>query len=293
MKPNLADALEDLIERVFRTARDLPPVTREFHTSFDREALFRMYCGEARRGLSLIAGALKPGIRILEVGSGSGLLAGFLAEQGHEIVGLEPDAASGFDHMAPMYDVVRRSLRADFRLTRASVVELDPAPFGEFDLIFSVNVLEHIPPIAEAFSAMASVLALKGVMLHTCPNYAFPYEPHFGIPLVPGFPALSRRLFFSFAMEQRLPGLWDSLNWIDVPTVRRLARQNSLHVEFDTTAMAVALRRLHTDPAFASRHGSWLATLSRNLEYIGAIKLIESLPPVLTTPMTFALRHVG
>ena len=34
-----------------------------------------------------------------------------------------------------------------------------------------------------------------GAMIHMCPNYFVPYEPHFGIPLIPFAPRATQRFF--------------------------------------------------------------------------------------------------
>ena len=39
-----------------------------------------------------------------------------------------------------------------------------------------------------ALEALDALLSPGGMMIHHCPNYTVPFEPHFGIPLVPGAP---------------------------------------------------------------------------------------------------------
>ena len=77
---------------------------------------------------------------------------------------------------------------------------------------------------------MRSVLAPAGSMVHTCPNYHVPYEPHFGIPLVPGVPSATR-----FVLPGRIAssGLWRSLNFVTSTGLRRTARRAGLTVEFE------------------------------------------------------------
>lgn len=282
---NLRPALELFLVQVSEKTEE----NQRIYAHYDQNFLIDTYCGEARAGLALIENDLAPGLRLLEIGSGSGLLAGFLSQQGFDIVGLEPGAGPGFSHMRRMFDIVKAHLQSDFDLTRASVTELSPDKHGQFDLIFSVNVLEHIPPIAEGFRAMASVLAPTGKMLHTCPNYSVPYEPHFAIPLVPGSPALSKAIFLKPEMEERLPGIWEDLNWISVGLVRKFARDNGLVVTFEKGAMADALRRLSRDEVFASRHGLFLQNVSAVMDKLGLLSLIELLPASVITPMTFRM----
>jgi 2-polyprenyl-3-methyl-5-hydroxy-6-metoxy-1,4-benzoquinol methylase len=74
--------------------------------------LLNTYCNEARVGLALIVPVLKPGLRVLEVGSGIGLVASVLADQGVAIVGIEPGAA-GFGFMPALASIVTACIGAD------------------------------------------------------------------------------------------------------------------------------------------------------------------------------------
>ena len=80
--------------------------------------------------------------------------------------------------------------------------DLDPSVHGRFEVVFSANVLELVPDLVSALERMQSVPAEGGVQRHVCPNYAFPYEPHFFVPL----PRSSRRsLDCSCRAGSRLP----------------------------------------------------------------------------------------
>jgi 2-polyprenyl-3-methyl-5-hydroxy-6-metoxy-1,4-benzoquinol methylase len=142
---------------------------------------------EVTVGLDLIRDHAKPGTRILEVGSGIGLLIYELHRSGFDIMGLEP-GASGFGESARIGTAIRERLGTDLPVFDKKARELDPDTEGTFDLIFSVNVLEHMPELEAELEGMTRVLKPNGLMIHTCANYAVPYEPHYGIPLVPGFP---------------------------------------------------------------------------------------------------------
>ncbi|XIA64131.1 class I SAM-dependent methyltransferase [Bradyrhizobium sp. TZ2] len=142
-----------------------------------------------------VAENLKPGDRVLEVGSGIGFLTSWLHLNGVDIHGLDP-ASGPFDPFTEMSRAVAERIGPDRPGTfHIGAQELNPEKFGEFDLIFSFNVLEHVQSIDDVFAAMASVLKPGGVMVHCCPNYAVPYEPHLGIPLMPFRPQLTDRVF--------------------------------------------------------------------------------------------------
>jgi hypothetical protein len=134
------------------------------------------------------------------------------------------------------------------------------------------------------FSGMASVLAPGGRMLHLCPNYAVPYEPHFGIPLVPFFPGWTKFLFPRAI--SRGPAVWHSLNFVTSGRLRSLARRHGLGIELRRGVMHDYLLRLDEDPIFSRRQGGgFVRGLSGFLKASGLRPLLRRLPPGLATPM--------
>ena len=237
---------------------------------------------EARRALGLIA-PLAPSrdSRVLEVGAGAGVFATFLHAQGLHVTAIEPESEA-FDHISAV-----RSVLADHTevpdIARIAADALDPAVHGTYDLIFSVNVLEHMLPMRSNLDAIGAVLAPGGSMVHTCPNYRIPYEPHYGIPLVPGRPALTAHL----ARRTRTEPGWQTLNWITAGDIKAFARRHGLDVRFHEGELAAALARLRGDEAFERRQrGPVVATL-RFLERVGATRVLQRLPGTWMTPMTF------
>ena len=50
----------------------------------------------------------------------------------------------------------------------------------KFDFIFSINVMENLKDPYSVLIQMNSALKFGGKYRFFCPNYDFPYEPHFG-----------------------------------------------------------------------------------------------------------------
>jgi SAM-dependent methyltransferase len=256
----------------------------------DASAMLCTYANEARVALELVAPLLKPGMRVLEIGCGLGVLTRFLLDHDIDVTGIEP-SASGFGFMADLANAVLmlEPARIGTKWLEIGAEALKPARHGTFDLIYSTNVLEHIPDLAGAFKGMSSVLAAKGTMVHACPNYLIPYEPHFGIPLLPGRPRATQHLFP--ATRTRYPGVWEGLNFITARRVKQLARDNGLYVAFDRGVLGRTLRRFSQDAVFRQRQGKIAAITHGLIVNSGLIGLVDRLPGELATPMVIRLTH--
>ena len=250
--------------------------------------LLLTFANETRVTLSLVEEFLNPDMRILEVGAGICLFSIFLRSENYHVVALEP-VLGGFS----VFEEIKNAVLAyyshiDLAVLRISAKDLDPRKHREFDLIYSNNVIEHIPDLPSTFSAMTSVLSEKGLMVHACPNYVIPYEPHFGIPVLKLCPGLSRRLF-----SKRIEGnveLWDSLNFISYFNVKNLAKNDRLHVKFVKGVLYDSLLRLETDESFRERHvNKWVLSLFAILKNLGILRMVQYVPPCLSTPMIIVL----
>lgn len=239
-------------------------------------------------GASLIEGLLAPGRRILDVGAGVGLLALDLHVRGYDVVAIEP-GASGFGDNAQIGRSLKKfaGVADNFALIDREAKLLCPEVDGEFDLVYSSNVLEHMIDLEENLKAMSTVLAGDGVMVHTCPNYHIPYEPHYALPLVPFVPALTTRFKPSLGEDE----LWRSLNFITLSRMRCIARKLKMDITFKPAMLFNALDRLGSDETFADRHKGLVLNIYRVLAKTRLLNLLKYLPPMFATPMTFRLTH--
>lgn len=293
--PPLNDAAhEKLLDQLIRTVDELDFTLagREIASRVDmtpQEAAdeLRKYCNEGVATLRVVGSRIEGRNRILEVGSGIGFVANFLAGQGYEVVELEP-IGLGFTFFEVAREVLAEMTPRPAVHLDMSVDDLDPDVHGRFDLVYSLNVIEHVPDWRHALGRIVSVLEPGASAVQSCPNYSVPYEPHFGVPLVPGAPASTARLLPSRITET---DLWKSLNWITIRQLRRWAREQGVELTFVQGQLSEALARLSSDPEFRERHSAWMVGAAKLLDRVGALRLLRRLPPSFNTPMQFELRR--
>jgi SAM-dependent methyltransferase len=222
--------------------------------------LFDTYSSEAVFGRSFIAldlERLQPGARVIEIGSGSLLLSCQLVREGFEVTGLEP-TASGFSHFEQMQQMVQE--RATALGCSPRVLNLTAEDFSEnnrFDYAFSVNVMEHVDDVARVVVNVGRCLVVGASYRFTCPNYLFPYEPHFNIPTLFSKRLTEMVLTQGIFNRKNMPdpsGTWKSLNWINVVQLRRIyTKLPWLRVTFNRLSLVSTLERISSDREFSNR----------------------------------------
>jgi len=103
---------------------------------------------------------LRPaGCRILEIGAGTGRQAQELAQRGYDVEAIEiPDSNYAGERLFKITDYDGRTI---------------PFPDASFDLIFSSNVLEHVPDLVRMHSEIRRVLKPDGYAVHIMPTHAW------------------------------------------------------------------------------------------------------------------------
>jgi SAM-dependent methyltransferase len=254
-------------------------------------AIFAIYAGEARFGRALIDRDLRRlgrGVRILEVGAGSFMLSCMLQREGHEVTPVEPTGA-GFSHFTRLQDIVlAHAARQDAVPTVLRIPGEALSLDAQFDPAFSVNVMEHVADVGQVLRGVHRALKPGGIHRFVCPNYAFPYEPHFNIPTLFSRALTQRLLWPWIAGSKGLPdplGTWASLNWITVRQVRRLSRRDlAVEPAFGADIFELFLERAASDPEFQARRGQLLTKgigLFRRLHLLRAARII----PVAALPV--------
>jgi SAM-dependent methyltransferase len=251
-------------------------------------ALFDIYAEEAAFGRRYIAsdlGSLPLGAKILEVGAGSLLLSCQLIREGFQVTALEP-IGIGFSHFEQMRQIV---------LARAATLECLPKTLNInaealtesdlFDYVFSINVMEHVEDISLVIARIAKSLKPGASYRFTCPNYLFPYDPHFNIPTL-----ISKRFtekilggkIFGSKKVFDSAGTWKSLNWINVVQIRKIVQLlPGLKVTFNRCLFVATIERIASDAHFASRRSSIIRIIFLLLLKSQLYRLLRFIPAAL------------
>lgn len=266
------DALQELVAKSY-------PHLLSLYDVFRHEAVF------GRQWLSSSLSTLAPNTTILEVGGGVMLLSSELQREGYEVTVLEPIGV-GFSAFTELQDVVLRFARERNHAPNvvAACVE-DLQSKDTFDFAFSVNVMEHVGSVSKALVNVSTALKPAAIYRFTCPNYLFPYEPHFNIPTLFSKDlterVFSRRIFCSSRVNDSR-GVWNSLNWISVPMISRIVKAiPGVRVRFDKTIFSDALDRVVADDHFASRRSMWVRITAIFFVKTGLSRIFTLLPASL------------
>ena len=108
--------------------------------------------------------------------------------------------------------------------TRPVLADATRVPFadGAFDYVVSNSLIEHVPPALRGRLAVEMRrVARRGYFL-SAPNYWFPLEPHYQMPI---FQFLPERLKHAIVQRQRVGHIWrDGYEPISLVTRRELQR---------------------------------------------------------------------
>lgn len=230
----------------------------------------------------------------MEIGAGLLLLSGYLASRGMQIHALEP-IAGGFSHFREMQDAVKRHYeKIGLKLNLIDSPIEKYLSTENFDYVYSINVFEHIADVDLGLSNAYLSLKHGGRLRIYCPNYHFPYEPHFNI-LTLFNKRLTGFVFKSAIASSRMDSpqeTWDALNWINVSQVRRLFRQRFGNEPiFNQLATYQIVSRILCDPQFTARRSKWMSMVLRMLGRIGLLQLFKFLPVRFSPVMDFYVKR--
>ncbi len=193
---------------------------------------------------------------VLEVGSGTGILLNELKNHFPKIKfsGIDPNV-SGFYNREEIID----NLNKDGHKIKVENIGIKDYETNEkFDLIFSVNVFEHVEHQHEYLLKSYSLLNKNGKSIILCPNYDFPYEPHFVLPIIFN-KNITKFIFKSkikkFEEKENEIGLWEGISLLGRKEIEKYLVKQNIDYILDESIKTRMLKRLETDVSFKKRQG--------------------------------------
>lgn len=194
--------------------------------------------------------------RVLEVGCGTGILIRELKENFKDVdfTGLDPNQ-SGFHHYEKISEKV-------FKLDKSiNIINCPIENFNikkKYDLIFSFNVFEHVGNQNEYILRTMSLLENKGKNIIYAPNYDFPYEPHFLIPILYN-KKFTEKIFKTriknYEKKNNEKGLWDALKFTGKRSIKKFLTEKNFNFKFDEEIYDRMIKRAEKDKFFNKRQG--------------------------------------
>lgn len=248
-------------------------------------SLLDVHIGEAKFGREYISENLQEltyGSSILEVGAGSLLLSAQLMKEGFCVTALEPIGV-GFSHFSQLQLLILEL--ATIQKIKPNLISVSAENLTEeskFDFAFSINVMEHVVSVTTTIKNVTRALKSGATYRFTCPNYSFPYEFHFNIPIFVNKSLteilLSNKIYRHKSMSDP-KGVWESLNWITVGKLKSIGKKlDYIDINFGKNMLSKAFQRLDTDTEFLSRRPYLIVVFAKLITFIKLYKLMRHVP---------------
>jgi 2-polyprenyl-3-methyl-5-hydroxy-6-metoxy-1,4-benzoquinol methylase len=246
--------------------------------------LFLTYQNEAlaaRKFLDSSLVELNAGAEILEVGGGITALAIQLASEGFNVTTVEP-VGEGFSDISFIIQIFSQIAIKENILFNFIGSPIEECRFSQqFDFIFSINVMEHLHDPYSALEHIMHMVAPNGTYRFTCPNYDFPYEPHFGKLIL-------QRKNSAFFLDKRraqgrgwttihTSGLYSSLNFLTFRKITNHVIELGFEFFANKSAFFLLVNRSLTDLKIRERHRN-LYFLVLVFSSLGLLNLAKVVP---------------
>ena len=224
---------------------------------------------------------LKGKSKVLEIGCGSGILLSLLEENFNNLLfeGLEP-FGDGFSSLKIFNTITKNS---GIKIRNTGYENFKPS--SKYDLIFCINVFEHLKDWKNFLIRVQLFLTKNGRLIILCPNYGFPYESHFKIPII-----VNKKITYYFFKEyiqkyeekNNFKGLWKSLNLIKKKELKNFLKKNKYNNNLTLyndylSIIDFMIERIFKDREFRKRQ-KFVGFIAFILFKFGAIKILKYFP---------------
>jgi 2-polyprenyl-3-methyl-5-hydroxy-6-metoxy-1,4-benzoquinol methylase len=269
------DKIDEWLDCIRIKVRDQKPDLAEMFETYAAEAKFGHLC--VNQSLS----NLGPSLSILEVGAGSMILSCQFVRQGYNVTALEPTSV-GFSKFETLRDIVLDC--AEKNLCSPKFLPIGAESLNQpstYDFAFSINVMEHVADIELCLDNVGRSLKKGAIYSFVCPNYVFPYETHFNLPIL-----LTKNLTFRVFKKKILNafsdnplGVWNSINWITTFRLRKYFKlRKNLRFRFGTSLLEKSIERVTSDSQFRARRTGVVISIMSLLAATRIHKVLKFLP---------------
>jgi 2-polyprenyl-3-methyl-5-hydroxy-6-metoxy-1,4-benzoquinol methylase len=261
--------------------------------------LYATYFNEAlaaRKFLESNISALKADDCILEIGGGILALSLQLASEGFNVTSVEP-IGEGFEDIQYLMFIHQEHAKEKNISLKVAKVGIEEFEFNsKFQFMFSINVMEHIINPFSVAQHLSMYLEPNGEYRFFCPNYDFPYEPHFSRWI------FSRKDNAFFLKKNKAAssevgltnwiGLYNSINYITTKKMRRSLENSDCQVRVNKLAFFNLVNRSLTDEGLFQRHPR-LVSLTKLLVKFGMLKFTTIVPVNFQPVMDFTIKRAA
>tara|TARA_Y100000590_G_scaffold274281_1_gene307986 strand:- start:30490 stop:31335 length:846 start_codon:yes stop_codon:yes gene_type:complete len=196
---------------------------------------------------------------ILEVGSGPGILLCELKKiyPNIKMTGLEP-LTSGYSRYKNIISQVKEKGKNINELNFVNNKLEDFNTKEKFDLIFSINVLEHVSDWERYIENTKNLLNENGLNVILCPNYDFPYESHYVIPIIINKKItkfLFKKRIDKHDKENNLYNHWENINFVSKKKINNYLKKKNYNFYFDDKIKNRLFDRIATDIELKKKQG--------------------------------------
>jgi ubiquinone/menaquinone biosynthesis C-methylase UbiE len=135
------------------------------------------------------------GMRLLDVGSSTGIIDNSLADYFGTVVGIDIDSTA-VAHASPLF----KKDNLEFQLGDAMNLQF---PDNSFDVVICTEVYEHVPDAFRMMDEIFRVLKPNGVCYFAAANRIMLNEPHYNLPLLSVIPRPLANVYLRLMRKSR------------------------------------------------------------------------------------------
>lgn len=181
------------------------------------------------------------GKRVLVVGTATGAEYFVLAARGATVCGIDVNAQA-----VSILHLKARARGGDAQGVMVAAAEGLPFAGESFDFVYCYTVLEHVADVERSIDEMIRVCRVGGRVFIQTPDYRFPFEGHYKLPLVPFAPRFVQAMYLRF--RGRPTRFLRSINFLTVDGLNRIL----------WTRNVITLRAWAPDLATWRAAGNWV-----------------------------------